>query len=195
MGAIDPPDGHLDPFMPAYDVIEQHRVRVRAPADLVLRVAGEIAIEDSRVIRGIIRAREIVLGAPGSARSHLGLLDQVRALGWGQLAEEPGRELIFGAVTKPWEPQVTFRPLAPEAFAAFDEPGFVKIVWTLRADPIGPQASVFRTETRAVATDDEARRRFRWYWRRFSPGIILIRRIMLRMLKRRAEGVAAGAAA
>jgi hypothetical protein len=92
-----------------------------------------------------------------------------------------------GAVTKPWEANVTFRALAPDDFAAFSEPGFVKIVWTLRADPDGNDKSVFRTETRAVATDATARKRFRLYWALASPGIALIRRLSLNPLRREAE--------
>jgi hypothetical protein len=46
---------------------------------------------------------------------------------------------------------------------------------------------MFRTETRAVATDVEARRRFRLYWSLASPGIGLIRWLSLRPLKMAAE--------
>jgi hypothetical protein len=103
------------------------------------------------------------------------------------LAEVPDREIVVGAVTRPWEANVVFRALPPEEFAAFSEPGFVKIVWTLRADPVDDLTSVFRTETRAVATDAAARTRFRRYWAFASPGIALIRRLSLRPLKRDAE--------
>jgi hypothetical protein len=72
---------------------------------------------------------------------------------------------------------VTFRAIAPDDFAAFAEPDHVKTAWTLRADPVGEDYSIFRTETRAVATDAAARREFRFYWAAFSPGIWLIRRL------------------
>jgi hypothetical protein len=39
----------------------------------------------------------------------------------------------------------------------FNEPGSVKITWALRADVTGATESVFRTETRGVATDVMAR--------------------------------------
>ena len=93
----------------------------------------------------------------------------------------------MGAVTRPWEADVTFQAIPPAEFAAFSKPGFVKIVWTLRADPIDDRASVFLTETRAVATDEHARARFRRYWAFASPGIWLIRRLSLKPLKRDAE--------
>jgi hypothetical protein len=98
----------------------------------------------------------------------------------------------MGAVTQPWHSNVVFRPLPPDDFAAFNEPGYVKIVWTLRADPAGANTSIFRTETRAVATDAAARTRFRLYWSCLSPGIILIRWASLRPLKREAERRARG---
>jgi len=63
----------------------------------------------------------------------------------------------------------------------------VKIAWTLRADPVGPGESIFRTETRVATTDPKARSRFRWYWSRFSPGIVVIRRVLLSHVKDEAE--------
>jgi hypothetical protein len=116
-----------------------------------------------------------------------GLVAVTKALGWGVLAERPGREIVMGAVTQPWKANVEFRSLPPDEFAAFDRPGFVKIVWTLRADAVDARWSIARTETRVVATDGEARRRFRWYWARFSAGIVLIREVSMRLVKTEAE--------
>ena len=70
---------------------------------------------------------------------------------------------------------------------AFDDPDYVKIVWSLRAERLGDNESMFRTETRAVATDDVARMTFRRYWALVSPGVALIRRMSLRPLKAEAE--------
>jgi hypothetical protein len=80
-----------------------------------------------------------------------------------------------------------FRDLLPRDFAAFAEPGYVKIAFTLRADPIDEVTSIFRTETRAMATDMDARARFRKYWAIVSPGVTLIRRAMLVPIKANAE--------
>lgn len=181
-------DAWLARFMPDYDVAERHQVRVAAPAEVTFAAALDTDLEQSPIIRVIIRARELVLGAKPDRRMRRGgLLAQMTSIGWGVLAEEPGREVVVGAVTQPWLPEVVFRALPPDDFAAFDEPGFVKIVWTVRVDPIGASSSVFRTETRAMATDPRARRTFRWYWARFSPGIVLIRQLTLRMVKTEAE--------
>jgi hypothetical protein len=184
----DERDDLLDRFMPVYDVVERHHIQVAAPAAVTLEAGKAQELFDSTIVRAIVTAREIVLGAAADDRRHpRGLLNAVRSLGWGVLADAPGREIVMGAVTKPWEANVTFRALAPEEFASFSEPGFVKIAWTLRADDIDAGASVFRTETRARATDATARVLFRRYWALASPGIGLIRRLSLGPLKRDAE--------
>ena len=185
--APDEQDPLLDHFMPEYEVAERHHVLVAAPAATALAAAADADLQQSTLVRAIFRARELVLGAQPGADTPKGLLAQTTALGWRVLAETPGREIVVGAVTQPWLPNVVFRGLAPEEFRAFQEPGYVKIAWTLRADPVGESESIFRTETRVVTTDPTARRRFRWYWARFSPGIVLIRRLMLGPLKADAE--------
>ena len=63
----------------------------------------------------------------------------------------------------------------------------MKIVWTLRADPVDETRSTFHTETRACTTDAEARRRFRNYWSFVAPGVEVIRMAMLGPLRRAAE--------
>jgi len=103
------------------------------------------------------------------------------------LAEIPGREIVLGTVTQPWVAKTVFRAVPPQEFAVFHEPGYVKIVFTLRADPVSASESVARTETRVATTDPLARAKFRRYWSLVSPGVILIRRTLLRGLKAEAE--------
>jgi hypothetical protein len=184
----DDADARLDRFMPVYDVVERHRIAVGAPADLTLQAAAEADMTRSFAVRAIFKARELVLGAERDTTVHpRGLLALTTSMGWAVLDEVPGREIIVGAVTRPWEANVVFRPIAPAEFAAFAEPDYVKIAWTLRADAIGPHDSVFVTETRAVATDAAARLKFRRYWSFLSPGIFAIRWLSLAPLKADAE--------
>ena len=191
-GRNKPPRGRardevLDTFMPHYDVHERHVVPVTAPPEVVLRAAAEQELESSRIVRAIFKGRELILRSkPDDTARPKGLVAVTTSMGWGVLAET-SREIVVGAVTKPWQANPVFRAVAPEAFAAFCEPDYVKIVWTLRADPAGTSESIFRTETRVMTTDAAARSKFRWYWARFSPGIILIRRAMLGVLKADAE--------
>ena len=188
------PDPLLDALMPQVDVDERHEIVVDAPADVTFAAARDLELDRSPVIRLIFAARTLpstLGGETGPTRHPVGIVDETLALGWGILAETPGRVIAVGAVTKPWEPVVTFHALPPQEFPRFSQPGFAKIVWTLEAEPLGPSRSIARTETRVITTDPASRRLFRRYWALFSPGILLIRYEGLRLVKADAERRAA----
>ena len=177
----------LDALMPTYDIVERHQIDVLAPALLTLQTARTMDVGAVPLVRAIFRGREILMGSdPAKAEPSEGFMADMRKIGWGVLADTD-RHIVMGGVTKPWQANPTFRAIPPDDFAAFAEPDYFKILFTLRADPTGPESSIFVTETRAVATDAAAREKFRWYWAFLSPGIILIRRALLRPLKTEAE--------
>ena len=181
-------DRWLDRFIPVYEVVERHHVRVAAPAHVTVAAARDQDLASSPLVRAIFKVRELTLGATPDDRTRpRGLLALTQSLGWGVLAEVPGREIVVGAVAKPWEANVTFRAIRPDDFESFCEPDYVKIVWTLRADPVNPSESIYRTETRVLTTDAASRAKFRRYWAISSPGISMIRWLSLAPLKREAE--------
>lgn len=181
-------DTLLDRYMPVYQVAEQHDVKVAAPAAMTYEVLRAMDPLMSPLVRAIFRGRELLLGGEhGPPHQSQSIVDQTVALGWRVLVEEPGREIVVGAVTKPWEANVVFRGLPPDEFVDFNEPGYVKIAWTLAVNGTGPDRSVAWTETRLLTTDAEARKRFRRYWAVFSPGIRAIRHAGLRRVRADAE--------
>ncbi len=183
----EPPDPLLDRFMPVYEVREVHQTRIDAPPWVTYAVAEALDFQESTLVKAIFKGRELVMRAKPQPRKPQSFLSEVRSLGWRMLDEEPGHHLVMGAVTQPWKADVKFRGLEPEEFAAFNEPGFAKIVWTIAAEPNGASGSTFRTETRVITTDADARRRFRRYWTMVSPGVVLIRHEMLRLVRQKAE--------
>ena len=185
----DEADQLLDELIPVYEVVERHHLRVAAPAPVALAAACDMDLAQSVIIRGIFKGRELVLGAhPGKVRNPRTLLAWARELGWAVLAEVPDHEIVLGAVTRPWDANPVFRPVPAQEFAGFHEPGYTKIAWTLRADPISTTESVARTETRVATTDAAARKAFRRYWSLVSPGVEVIRWISLQLVKKEAEG-------
>jgi hypothetical protein len=192
-GAVKPSpfegkDSLLDRFIPEPEVVEHHQIAIGAPADVVMATAKEMQLLDSPIIRGIIRMREMAMGGQRDERQHpAGLLELMQSIGWVVLSEKAGREIALGCVTQPWQANPVFRPIPPDQYLAFGEPGYVKIAWTLRADPIDEHHSTFHTETRVCTTDSRARERFRTYWSFVAPGVEVIRVAMLRPLKRAAE--------
>lgn len=178
----------LDRYMPIFEVTEHHEIRVGAPAAISYDAVRAMDLEASFFVRTIFRAREVLMrGTHPTGPTPHGLVEQTLALGWRVLAEEPGRQIVIGAATRPWESDPEFRGLSAAEFMTFDEPGYVKIAWTVGAEPLGPESSVVWTETRVSTTDADARARFRRYWSVFSPGILLIRREGLRVVRAVAE--------
>jgi hypothetical protein len=178
----------LDLFIAHPDVRERFETTIRAPAHLVMEVASGFDMQSVPLVKGIFRLRDRLMGADSSApRVPRGILEETKALGWGVLAEQPGEWIVCGARCRPWMANVTFSALAPAEFAAYAEPGEVKIAWTLEAHALGPALTRFAQETRVVATDEEARMRFRRYWRWARFGIVAIRLLMLPAIRRTAE--------
>ena len=181
-------DALLDRFMPVYEAVERHSRRVAAPAEIALASACELDLSQSIIVQSLFKTRAWFLGTSSKrAPEAQGLFVQMKRLGWRILAEVPGREIVFGAVTQPWMAEVIFHGVPPAEFAAFDQPDFVKIAWTLRADPVGPAESIIRTETRVTTTDFSTRSKFRKYWSLIFPGVALIRLVLMSMAKRDAE--------
>lgn len=133
-----PRDELLDRFMPEPEVDEYHHLKVHAPAAVTFAAARQMDLQASPVAKGIFWLRAVpalLRGEPLEPRGPTGIVAETLGMGWGVLAEVPGREIVIGAYTQPWHEHVTFRSLSPDEFASFSEPGYVKIVWTLAAEP------------------------------------------------------------
>ena len=187
-------DPLLDRFLPGWEVAKRHRILVRAPAHFTYAAARALDFEESPVLRVILRLRQLVMRSKkvpyNGPRT---VVEQGLGIGWGVLSDYPGRTIVLGAVTQPWQRNPVFRALPAAEFSRFDEPGHAKIIWSIVVEPDGPYKSAFSTETRVNITDPVSRRRFRWYWALVSPWILLIRWALLRQVRKEAESwVAAG---
>jgi hypothetical protein len=178
----------IEQFAPVALVRERHEVAVDAPAELALEVAEGFDLLSIPWVRRIFWLRAKVMRAsPPGPDERLGLVAGTCLIGWGELARRPGREVVMGAAVQPWLPEPAFEAVPATDFLSFSRPAHVKIVWTLEAEPRGPDRSLLRTETRVVPTDEEARRKFSRYWLFARAGIVLIRRLVLPAIRREAE--------
>ena len=66
----------------------------------------------------------------------------------------------------------------------------MKVAFNVRVEPYGRGRSLLTTETRTTATDAASLRRFSGCWLLVGPFSALIRRLMLRIVKADAVGVA-----
>ena len=124
----------LQRFIPHPDVRERFETTIRAPSTLVMDVAGEFDMQSLPAVKLIFRLRERLTRANHAApRKPQGILEETRSLGWGLLAEQPGRFVVCGAACQPWLANVVFAAVAPDEFVAYAQPDQVKIAWTLEA--------------------------------------------------------------
>lgn len=178
----------LDRFLPETDVRERHEITVHAPPAIAMEAARTLSFRSIPLVRAIFWLRGRILGArPDRPEWSRGFVEEALAAGWVALHEESGRCLVAGASCRPWIPDVVFTPIAPDRFLAYREPDRVKIAWMLQAEPLTGGETRFVTETRATATDAEAREKFLRYWRQFGAGIVLIRWLLLPAVRKEAE--------
>lgn len=122
--------------------------------------------------------------APGSDR-HWRLAQVLEEDGpWILVGERPGVEVVLGLL---WTPPAGGTTCAPEEFVAFDGRGVAKVAWSLAAVPYG-RGSLLVCETRTLALDATARRRFRLLWPLVGPFAGVARGALMAAIARHAEG-------
>jgi len=173
----------LDRFLPEFDQHEVHSRWINADPASVWTAVHEVTADEVPLARMLMRVRR-----PNQARMAGPLLQRRSAL--RLLAQTEGTEIVRGMVTQAWRPTPRIRNLADlqEGFAAFSEPGWIKVGLDIRvaAERGGTRLT---TETRCKATDATAGAVFRMYWMLIRAGSGLIRRESLAAIARRAERV------
>jgi hypothetical protein len=147
-----------------------------------------------RQLRTLIELRNLpgrLVGRPrfgkGISQSS-SLFAQMLDFGFCPLGEAEGSEVAFGLIDQSWKVSGGRRAPIKDAteFAAFSDPGFVKIGANLLARP-SRQGTFISTQTRVLATDPRTRRIFGAYWFFIRPFSGLIRRSWLQAAFHRAS--------
>ncbi len=183
----------IDRFIPDPDFQESRDIAVEAVPEEVLAVVKGTDLRDP-VISTLFAVRDLPnrlarrLGVRGGEAGEVSFSNIPNAgPAWIKLGEEPGRELVLGAVGRFWRRDYGARTVAPEDFVAFNEPGYLKLAVASRVDPLGYDRCILHYEARVEATDKDAARRFRRYWKLIQPGNEVIVRRALQRLKAEAE--------
>jgi hypothetical protein len=183
-------------FIPCPRLRQVDRIAVSCHPAEVWAVVRATDLYDVRFVRALFRARSMPERAGARLRGrHLepapttATLDDIVRPGAGfrLLAETPGEEFVAGAIGKFWKPEIPFVETSPASFAAFHEPGFGRVAWSIQVHPRpgGRGGSWVGVELRVDATDAGAWREFVPYWTLIGPFSHLIRRTLLRRLAKR----------
>lgn len=168
----------IDRHLPEFDVtVVRHAVVDADPETTYDAMLTADLLDTGPIVRALGRLRTAPMvvsqrlrGVSGEPEpEQLRFVDVPKTDEWLHLEDAPGEEFVFGAVGKFWQPAIEWRQLEPEAFAAFDEPGYAKLAISLSVRPDGEGRTLLSYEARTATTDDRARRNFRWYWRVIGP--------------------------
>lgn len=180
----------LDEVVPAYEFGEHHEIRIAAPRE---RVYAAVRAVTAREIRGFrvltwLRSPHFPGQGPESILNPAAdqpILEVALRSGFVLLREEPGQEIVFGAV-------VCCGPRGAPTAADFVAPTGSRTlaVMNFHLSDGGHGITRLVTETRVHTTDAAARRRFAVYWRLIYPGSAFIRHMWLAAVGRKAESAA-----
>jgi hypothetical protein len=159
----------LSVVLPEYDVRKRRSTHLVAPPGLVWEAIHATTIGELRISRTLFGLR----GLP--AAPERGILELE---GFKELAEDPERELVVGAVGKPWSPR---GGLVRDAdLRTFRDPGYALMALNITYD-----GATLATETRVLCTDSRSRALFRAYWLVVGPFSNIVRDDWLRAIARR----------
>jgi hypothetical protein len=190
----------LDRLVPTFQVVERHSAMIAASADQVWAALSQVTTGELRLFRLLMGVRVLPGRLARSPRARFDadepLLGWAVRFGFTILGEDARRELVFGAIGRPWRlagGRGMVAVVDGNDFAAFDRAGYAKMAANFLLDPIaGCSAIQLTTEKRVACTDPTSARRFARYWRLIRPASGAIRRSWLTAIERRAERRADG---
>ncbi|MFV9427688.1 hypothetical protein ACNJ7K_04010 [Rhodococcus aetherivorans] len=180
----------LDVYLPTYDVVLTEHLTVEADVSATYRAAHDL--DFLRVRTPLLTAAFFVRGLPARlARRPAPTLPELRMFadpssaglpGWLVLGQVPDREIAFGAVGKFWRPDIEWRDVPREEFAAFDDPGWGKIGCHFLVRPNGANRSMLSYECRTSTTDPRSHKQMMRYWWLIRPFVGHIMRATVRTI-------------
>ena len=178
----------MDDYLPEYDVANHHEVVVDSSTDRAYAAARAIDLSSSlptKILFGIRGIPHFLMH--GTRLTQALTLDSMQTIGFVILEEEPGAELVIGAVGRFWRPDSGFLEVPAPELASFDRPGFAKAAMNIYVRSYAGDKCLVGTETRVQTTDAWARAKFSIYWRLIGPFSGVIREWLLDAIKNEAE--------
>lgn len=182
-----------DQFAPRCEFGRTDHVVVDADPASTFQAVHDLDLTDLHgfLVTAAVRLRELperwrAQQAPRQ-RTRLRIQDLDAGTDWVVLGENPGHEIVFGAIGKVWQPVVKWVPVEARDFPDFTERGYAKVVCSISTLPYGQRRTLVTAEMRVVLTDPHAWLSFRRYWRISTPFVGVISRAILRTVKHSAE--------
>jgi hypothetical protein len=176
----------LDEFAPVFQFSEFHEIAINAPKDRVYAALQAVTPEEIRFYDTLTWLRRFGRPSPAgilNPPSRRPILEMFTNGAFFVLAEEPGREVVFGHAGDGRKKLAA----TPDDFKRLHPPRVLKIAMNFRIQETDAAHCLLTTETRVYAAGPQVLHGFAAYWRMIQPGSALIRRMWLRAIKLRAE--------
>jgi hypothetical protein len=179
----------LDRLIPQPHLTEIDGVDVAAPAARVWELVRHCALGQTGLTRALFALRTLASSSPRRGMSASIRIDDLQSSpgqpGFQILVDNPPHELAVGAIGKVWRLDIPFVHVrSADEFAAWAEPDFIKVAWAIRVSPRRERDTRIELEVRVLATDEQAWRKFRRYFRVIGPFSRAIRCSLLKTLAR-----------
>jgi hypothetical protein len=194
----------LDKYLPKYDFTEVHTVKIRATPEAAYKAMMEVTLpEMTGIVKFLFDLRAIPEKIVGRKRKALGfdkdkpVINQMLGNGFVKIEEKEPQEIVFGlivpgAIGRVWKKSSgqNVIPKNADEFFAFKDPDYLWVVANFMVEEFSnPGTVILSTESRTMALSRQAHKSFAGYWFMIRPWSGLIRRLMLRGAKRRAERI------
>jgi Polyketide cyclase / dehydrase and lipid transport len=184
------PSTALERVLPSARLIEQNLVDLAVPPEQAWALIRHRDFARMWIARALFAIRSVPSRLTGGEPEPAGLrIDNLTSTpehpGFQVLVDHPPREFVVGAIGKVWRANIPFVHVpTADAFAAFDEPGYIKVAWAMQFSPLRERTTRLVLEVRVDATDETSWRKFRQYFRFIGPASRFIRRALLASLAR-----------
>jgi hypothetical protein len=181
----------LDSVLPTPRLLEVESVDLAIPPARVWQLIRHGHLPHSPLVRALFYVRtlpERMAHLEDRREPDIRLDDMVSSPelpGFQVLIEDAPHEVVVGAIGKVWHLDIPFVHVEDaDAFAAFEEPDYVKVAWAIQLAPLGDRDTRLSFEVRVDATDDRAWKKFKRYFALIGPGSRFIRRSITAALAR-----------
>src|SRR5437870_2148914 len=174
--------------MPDPDQSVTEHTLVAADAVQTYAAIGSAEVSGDRML-GLLGGLTDLADRMGGAEVRPKSLDELLGpeLGFVRLADEPGAGRTVGLVLRYRAFERGIERLDRDGFAAFDEPGHLKVVLTFELQPQEDGRTLLGCDVRVRATDDDTRSTVRATWFAVGAGLGLIARRLLELIRTQAE--------
>lgn len=188
----------LNQIMPTYHFRERRQIEIQSTPNRVFEILRTIKPSEIPLFNSLFWIRSIPGRLLGQGNKYFvndgtSLFEQGLRLGFVLLGEVPNQEVVFGAIGQWSKPTgATFwRFSSLKEFREFDQPGYAWVGGNFHVDDRARSDGLLLLthETRVEATDSATHVKFKLYWRLIYPGVTLIRRMLLKAVKAKAEAL------